>query len=362
MPRSLRTFACLFITGIFVIDNPYCGTRDYDQAQLALAYLENERYEQALKEITRALRQRGDNPDFYLIAAMAHLGKEEIEEAAQALGKGLLVSPDDVRLHQTLRDICQQYGRFTTACSILEELLDRHPDNPRIQAGLGWAYAQLQEEEKAVDLLSRAIDTETSDPFAHVQLSRIYLDQERLEKAAQVLEKALEIAPDDPRPLLALGETRFRQEQADAAADAFAQALERSETPAITATRIARFYYERGLRSRAIEYYERALQFDDSNSLILNNLAWTYAEEGTELERALMLAIRAVKLDDDNVVYLDTYAEVLHLKGQHARAIAVMRRALELEPEDGEQYEYLQNQMAKYRQAAGPGAGASPDL
>ncbi len=73
--------------------------------------------------------------------------------------------------------------------------------------------------------------------------------------------------------------------------------------------------------------------------MVLNNLAWTYAEEGVELDRAEKLSRDAVKSEADNVVYLDTYAEVLHLQGQHRRAMAIIALAIELEPEDGEQYD-----------------------
>ena len=83
----------------------------------------------------------------------------------------------------------------------------------------------------------------------------------------------------------------------------------------------------------------------------MNNLAWTYAEEGLRLDRGLELSLRAVKADADNVVYLDTYAELFFKKGQYSRAVALMGRALELEPEDGAHYLYLQEQMHKFRRA-----------
>ena len=112
-----------------------------------------------------------------------------------------------------------------------------------------------------------------------------------------------------------------------------------------------RTYYEHKWPDRAIEYYERALAGTPDDPLILNNLAWTYAEEGLRLSYALNLSIRAVKLDAESPVYLDTYAELLHLLGRHAHAVAIMRQALALEPTDGEHRAYLEGQMAKFRRA-----------
>ncbi|MBT4496383.1 MAG: tetratricopeptide repeat protein [Gemmatimonadetes bacterium] len=356
MSPSLRNLACALLLGTFVIDTPQCGDHRSDHAQLALGYLDAGRYDRALTEIQRALRQRDDDPTLYLVAAMAHLGQKQVEEAVGMLAQGLALAPGDDRLQQTLRDICQQAERFDLARSTLEELLRKFPGNASLQASLGWAYLQLEEEEKAIELLLQATspevaDTsrETTDLFAHVQLSRIYLQQQRLEEAIQILRRALEIAPDDQRLLLVLGETQLRQRAPEEASDTFARALEQSEQPQLVAARIAQLYYEEGWRRQTIAYYERALEYDAENPFVLNNLAWTYAEEGIELDRALQLATRAVKRDPDSPVYLDTYAELYYLKERPDRAVVIMRRALELEPEDGEHFAYLQQQMEKFR-------------
>jgi hypothetical protein len=47
-------------------------------------------------------------------------------------------------------------------------------------------------------------------------------------------------------------------------------------------------------------------------------------------------------------VFLDTYAEVNFRLGQPVRAAAVIRRALESEPVDGEHRTYLEQQLARF--------------
>ena len=115
--------------------------------------------------------------------------------------------------------------------------------------------------------------------------------------------------------------------------------------------RLPHRHYGIGARQRAIEYYERSLRREET-PLTLNNLAWLYAEEGVQLERALDLSLRAVKSDPDNVVYLDTYAELLFLLGQGPRATALLELALKIEPPGGEQYDYLLGQLEKFRGVA----------
>jgi tetratricopeptide (TPR) repeat protein len=151
---------------------------------------------------------------------------------------------------------------------------------------------------------------------------------------------------------VALGECALRLHDQALAETRFGQAVTASRTPQSTSVDIGQVYYDLGQRTQAIAYYERAMQQGTPDPLLQNNLAWTYAEEGIQLDRALELSLQAVKSEADNVVYLDTYAEVLHLSGRHVRALAVIRRACALEPEGGENYQYLQEQLEKLGRAA----------
>ena len=55
-----------------------------------------------------------------------------------------------------------------------------------------------------------------------------------------------------------------------------------------------------------------------------------------------------MKTDADNVVYLDTYAEVLFRQGRIPQAVALIRRCLELEPTAGAQSDSLLGQFAPF--------------
>ena len=290
-----------------------------------------------------------------LLAALAHLGLEDVESAVEQLQGAIRIEPDNPRLFATLREICLQEDRLDLSRDVLKDLRAEFPDNWHVRAGLGWAYRELGEEEAALELLEQAIAPSDSIDggargFALVQLGRIYLRQERFEDCAAVLQKGLP-GEDEEYALLLLGECRLRQGLEKKAGLRFEEALDASEAPAATASRIAMIYYGTGERQRAIEYYERSLRGEET-PLTLNNLAWLYAEEGVQLERALDLSLRAVKRDPDNVVFLDTYAELLFLLGQRQRAIALMELALELEPPGGEQYDYLMGQLGKFRGVA----------
>ncbi len=346
--RVARQAVCCALLGAFVISNPQCGAYRAGHAQLAPAYLLDGLYGQALVETRRAIRQDGPDDRLLLIAALARLGLDEVDAALELIGQAIALAPDNDDLYRALRDICQKEEYFAQTQALLAHLRADHGQSASLWATEGWLHARQERPDAAVEALGQAIQLDEHHLFAHIELSRLLIAEGRFAEAETVLAAAMRIQPSDPQLVLTLGDCQLRQGLAERAAHTFDRAL---TAGVISAVDIALTYYEHKWPDRAIEYYERALAGTPDDPLILNNLAWTYAEEGLRLSYALNLSIRAVKLDAESPVYLDTYAELLHLLGRHAHAVAIMRQALALEPTDGEHRAYLEGQMAKFRRA-----------
>ena len=346
--RAARQAVCCALLGTFVISNPQCGAYRAGHAQLAHAYLSDGFYGQALAETRRAIRQDGPDDRLLLIAALARLGLDEVDAALELIGQAIALAPDNDDLYRALRDICQREERFTQTEELLVQLRADHGQSASLWATEGWLHARQERLDDAVEALRQAIQLDEHHLFAHRELSRLLMAEGRLAEAEIALAEAVRIQPDDPQLVFTLGDCQLRQGLAERAARTFDQAL---KAGVVSAVDIARTYYEHKRPARTIEYYERALAGTPDDPLILNNLAWTYAEEGQRLSYALNLSMRAVKLDAESSVYLDTYAELLHLLGRHAHAVAIMRQALALEPTGGEHRAYLEGQMAKFRRA-----------
>ena len=354
MTGPARLLACLGLLGVFVIEDPFSCSGGPDAREQAFQYLDQGRYDEALVAARRAIRQHRQDASLHIVAALAHRGRDEVEEGFSALRDAVLLDPANPQIHAALRHICNQDGRYDRARDIYEEFLREHPGIGLGEAGLGWAFMHLDADERALALLQQALEHGDDDLFAYVQLGRLHLRAERLDEAIRALEGALSVDPEDPQLLMTLGECQLRLGRSQQAEDSFRGAVARSPVKASAASQVARTYYGQGLRREAIRYYEQAVEFGPHVPLILNNLAWTYAEEGIRLDRALELSLRAVKSDGENVVYLDTYAELLYLTGDYPRALALIRRAVELAPEEGEHYPYLRQQMAKIGRATIP--------
>jgi arylsulfatase A-like enzyme/Flp pilus assembly protein TadD len=85
---------------------------------------------------------------------------------------------------------------------------------------------------------------------------------------------------------------------------------------------------EAGQLEQALAAREETLRLAPDAPAAWNDLAWTLARLGRDLDRALELARRAVAVEGEDPRVLDTLASVLLARGDVAEAEAVVRRAL----------------------------------
>lgn len=86
----------------------------------------------------------------------------------------------------------------------------------------------------------------------------------------------------------------------------------------------------------AITLYEQVRRrIGNNDAVLLNNLAWAYAEAG-EHDRALPLARRAWELDPQNPATADTLGWLLFKTGERVQALALLEKAARGAPTDAE--------------------------
>ncbi len=346
---------CSAVMATFIIDNPQCGGNRVDRAQIAAIYLDNGHYNQALIEAHRALREEGPQTDLQLIVALAHMGLEEDLAALEVLANAIEFDPASDRLHSALRTLCEEESILMEARSELERLRHAAPLHAATLATAAWIEQQLAQDNRSIALLDSSIALNPDYLYARVERSQVASKNADFVRAESELREALRIAPNQPRLLVALGEALLKQTHTASADSAFAQALLHDDSINIAA-HVAHIYSKQKRAERAIEYYEHAVKRAPEDAQLLNNLAWSYAETGIELKRAMRLSLRSLQLDGENPIYMDTYAELLYLQKHYTRAFAVIRRALDIEnrQRQSEYSDYLREQYEKMQNALRP--------
>lgn len=82
----------------------------------------------------------------------------------------------------------------------------------------------------------------------------------------------------------------------------------------------------------AAQYYSAVLRQQPENAMALNNLAWIAGQQ--HKKEAIGFAGRAVALAPDQPSFLDTLAMLYSDRGEHAQALEIQNRALQLQPQN----------------------------
>jgi tetratricopeptide (TPR) repeat protein len=157
---------------------------------------------------------------------------------------------------------------------------------------------------------------------------------ERPDSVAVWSDRALALYPDEVQIYLLRASALQYLKRPREAQKTLARALRVATTDSLRSEiygTIGTLWHEEGNLKKTFEAYEQALKYNSNNALVLNNYAYFLALEGRQLDRALGMAGRATKLQENFPTYLDTYAWVLYKTGDYTEARRVMGRALALD-------------------------------
>lgn len=91
---------------------------------------------------------------------------------------------------------------------------------------------------------------------------------------------------------------------------------------------------EKGDFEKALSILEKEFKSNLNNPEICNNIAWCYAELGTNLDRAINMAKKAIDLDSGEAVYHDTLGWCHYKNGDFDKAKDYVNRAIKIDPDN----------------------------
>ena len=226
-----------------------------------------------------------------------YLQRRAVDQALGVLHKWLSAVPSSVDARLLEAAIDAQVGQpegLSAAKAILQSLFDEQPDNLEVLRAI--QSFQLQHG-KLDDFIAQLEAERLKNPDnreAVEMLVSIYVDQKRLPEAAQVLDAARNAVAHDPDLLYYV-----------------AHLYERIDQKPVT---------ERML--------EEIIGMDPHHAAASNDLGYTWADEGKNLDRAEALVRVAVEAEPDNQSYLDSMAWVEYKRGKFTEARGFLNRAI----------------------------------
>lgn len=134
--------------------------------------------------------------------------------------------------------------------------------------------------------------------------------------------------------LVLSGESKF-----DAALDAFGKVVELAPESGQAYLHIAQLQEKRANWNQAQTAYQKSLELEPDNVVAKNNLAWSYAEHGGNIDVALRLAQEANQAKPDDPEICDTLGWIYMKKNTLGDAIQALKKSVALVPKNPE-YSY----------------------
>ena len=241
------------------------------------------------------------------------------------------------------------------AVASLTKAVFLEPENLSAQVALASLQAKTGDFESALKVAHQIQKQRAREPIGFVLEGDLLMAQKKAPAAQKAYEQGIAVKKTGPL-LIKLHQSMTLGDNAKAADPWLLQWL--TEHPTDTAVRIylGDSYLGRLQLKPAIAQYEVALKAAPQNITVLNNLAYAYQLDKNP--RALEMAENALKIEPNNPRVMDTLGWILVEKGNDARGLGLLQKAIALLPGNEEVRFHLAVGLSK----SGDKAGAKKEL
>jgi tetratricopeptide (TPR) repeat protein len=269
---------------------------------LAKAYLENERYDEAIVAAKNALAIDPGLVRAHYNLATAYLHKHRLEEAEAYYRRALEIQPGLVEAHINLGNVYLENGRWRAAVAAYNKALAKQPQ-AQIYHNIATAYLSGGQTDSAVVTYKRALTLGERDPETYKGLAKSLHTAGDFEAALMIAVEARDWWPDAPVFGLMAGD----------------------------------LYAALGREEAALAAYRDSGRDTNASKRLLAQAA---LERGDWLRASLHFR-DILKKDREDIEALCGLARVLTEQGQQAEALGMLREAAHLAPENAPVYAQL---------------------
>ncbi len=264
--------------------------------------------------------------------AIALLAGNHYDEAIASLRRALALRPDDAGSHNNLGNALRGSGRTEEALASYRRAVELQPDHADMQSNLGNAYRSLHRSAEAVTCYRRALELRPNYAEVHAALGSALLDLAKPAEAAASLQQALALDPtllhahgNLALALLALGRPEEALVSIERALQLDPGLAEAHSTRGIALLDVGRV-------EDATAAFERALALRADFADAWGNLAIALRLQG-RAEDAKASARRALEMKPDSAATMIIMADAHADKGEFVEAEQMLRQAIALEPD-----------------------------
>ena len=224
---------------------------------------------------------------------------------------------------------------------VRKAILSKQNTEPTVSAILlGLTMTKSLPADSLLQLKEEALKIHPSSSSCRNDMLSHYLKQDKLDKALHLCKQGIEYSPDEPIYYYYAGICLYKLEKNEESADMLKKAIKRIAADT-QYTLVSDLYatlgdllHEANHKEESYRAYDKALESNPENSLCLNNYAYYLSLEKKNLDKAEEMAERAMKLEPKNYNHIDTYAWILFIKNETAKARIYIDEMLRYMPEE----------------------------
>ncbi|MFN3194585.1 MAG: tetratricopeptide repeat protein [Chlorobiota bacterium] len=216
--------------------------------------------------------------------------------------------------------------------------------NPEILYYSGLISSRIGNSEKRDYFFNRLLKIEESNSDLKLGIAEVYNFDREFEKSLSILDNIdKDSLNENLYYFLLKGMNLSNLKEYDQAISSYLNILEKdsSYNNYITLTLIGESYDLQNKSDSALYYYELHYSYDNDNTFLLNNYAYSLSKIGKDLDKALAMSEKTLKQDPDNSAYLDTYGWIHYKLGNTDKAIEYIEKAIDIGGVSAEVYEHL---------------------
>ena len=250
----------------------------------------------AITSFKQLVERTPKSPQAFYLLSKAYAQAGDLPNHDAALRQSLQLDPGFLPARMTLVRSLVLRKKAGEARARLKELRDQYPKNAEILALDGWVKLNLGQARAAIDSYRAAL-AQTPNNTWNIDLSRALWQVGDKDGAAKNLQAWLTTYPDDVQARRALADIYLRLQRPAEARAAYASLLEHAP----------------------------------GDVLALNNLAELYRT--VDINKARNYAEQALRIAPDSAPILDTAAMIRLQQGDHAKALELLQKAVNLAPQ-----------------------------
>ena len=335
-------------------------------------YMVSKKEKKAVNEIDRLVEEYPTEYRFQVLRGQLYMGQNMHEKAFETYQHVLHKNPENPYVHISLAEYYKQQGQPERASELIITALQSKYLDLETKLNIYKQYSQSlanveEKQDELSEMLKGLCEQYPFEEEVHIYYGAFLMNENKPDSALLQWKTALEINPKNMQLWFQVLHMQYNAQDFESVLldcetahnalpdnatilyfKALTQALLHQNTAAIRTCEQAiqlckpeewelqgefwmlkgNMHHQLGDSTATLEAYAIAVKLIPDNLMALNNYAYFLAESGKDLKQAERMSQRTINEEPENIVYLDTYAWILHLQGYHSLAKFYIERAI----------------------------------